>query len=358
MSDGSKKKHSRKVGPRVTTLADLSEHTGLSKSTVSRALSGYSDISTETKQRVQDAAKKLGYYPSAIARSIKKGTSQSAAIILPQGYEEANALATLELIEGISNELLSRDWTLTVCSTNGLERLSEIQRLIIQEKRVDGCIIPAPTTNDSRIEMLTEFGVPFVTYGHVDGLSSHYCDVDIDGCIANSVSILKGSGHTRIAFVGLKKSNIEPDHWLQSFHRSMSQSDLAMVPGFQSACGSNMQETKQFARVLLSSKNPPTAFLCASDAAAFGVYAACRELEILVGDQVSVVGFGNHRMIDCLSPGLTSYSVNYRRSGAQLANLLMEHIQNTEAPKKRKHLEKAVLVRRDSIGFPALGSRG
>ncbi|WP_170663358.1 LacI family DNA-binding transcriptional regulator [Ruegeria profundi] len=349
MSDGNKKKHSRKVGQRVTTIADLSEHTGLSKSTVSRALSGYSDISKETKQRVQDAAKKLGYHPSAIARSIKTGTSQSAAIILPQWYEEANALATLELIEGISNELLSNDWTLTVCSTNGLDSLSEIQRLIIQEKRVDGCIIPAPATNDSRIEMLTEFGVPFVTYGHVDGLDSLYCDVDIDGCIANSLSILKDSGHTRIAFVELNKNNIKPDHWLHGFHRSMSQSDLTVVPGFQSNGSSSVQDAKQFAQVLLSSSNPPTAFLCASDTVAFGVYAACRELGIPVGDQVSVIGFGNHTLIDCISPGLTSYSVDYRKSGSKLANLLLDHIQNLDAP-RCGYLEEAVLVRRESVG--------
>ncbi len=349
MSYGNKKKYSKKVGLRVTTFADLSKHTGLSKSTVSRALSGYSDISSETKQRVQDAAKKLGYHPSAIARSIKTGTSQSAAIILPQGYEEANALATLELIEGISNELLSKDWTLTVCSTKGLDRLSEIQRLIIQEKRVDGCIIPAPTNNDSRIEMLTEFGVPFVIYGHIDGLSSHYCNVDIDGCIANSVSILEGSGHTRIAFVGLNKSNIEPDHWLHSFHRSMSQSDLAIVPGFQSNSSSSVQDAKQFTQVLLSSSNPPTAFLCESDTVAFGVYAACRELGISVGEQVSVIGFGNHTLIDCFSPGLTSYSVGYRKSGAELANLLLDHIQNLDAP-RCGYLEEAALVRRESVG--------
>ena len=69
----------------------------------------------------------------------------------------------------------------------------------------------------------------------------------------------------------------------------------------------NVDGAAEVATELLTADNPPTAFLCLADAMAYGVYSAARELDLSVPEDISVIGFDDHRVSRLLTPPLTSY---------------------------------------------------
>ena len=98
------------------TIQDLADHLGISKGTVSRALRGYADVSASTVARVQQAAKELGYQPSAVAQGIKTGLARSVGLILLPKSRAASRPFLMQFINGISTSIAKQGYTLTVAT--------------------------------------------------------------------------------------------------------------------------------------------------------------------------------------------------------------------------------------------------
>jgi len=98
------------------TIGKLAEKLGLSKSTVSRALSDYPDIAPATKKRVLAAAEKYRYRPSSYAQSIKTGVAKSVALILSVSNDMVQQASLADLLDGLSSRLGQEEWTLTVAT--------------------------------------------------------------------------------------------------------------------------------------------------------------------------------------------------------------------------------------------------
>jgi LacI family xylobiose transport system transcriptional regulator len=102
------------------------------------------------------------------------------------------------------------------------------------------------------------------------------------------------------------------------------------------------------ARRQLVAPDPPTAFLCLADSIAFGVYAAARDLQLVVPRDVSVIGYDDLPVASVVDPPLTTVRQPMRRVGEHAATLLLDRLEGERIP-ERTHLLRAQLVRRGSV---------
>ena len=332
------------------TIQDLADHLGISKGTVSRALRGYADVSASTVARVQQAAKKLGYQPSAVAQGIKTGLARSVGLILLPKSRAASRPFLMQFINGISTSIAKQGYTLTVATAQSDAEMVELHRDLFVQRKVDGFILPRTMHDDPRIQILDQLKAPLVLYGQTENLTQYsWFDINQVECFRRATARLLAFGHRHLAFLGgdaplfynsLRRKGVELG--IQEFEREEVQLQI-----FENI--TTVPDGLECAIRLLKSPQPPTGFLCALDLSALGVIRAIKQLELIPGEHISVIGYEGIPEGDFSEPGLTTFEVDQYEAGFQCGVKLMQLIHEKGA-KVSGTLTMAVLLERGSDG--------
>jgi len=344
-SAGARPNRGRKV-----TIQDLSDHLGLSKSTVSRALNKYPDIAKSTQVRVASAAKKMGYRPSNHAQAIRTGLVKSVGLVLNVAGENAHRPFLAEFLDGISRRLGEEEWTLVVATAQSDEHSIDVHSRLIAEQKVDGFILPRTKIHDARVDLLKSRGVPFVLYGRVaDMRDCPWYDIAGEQAMERAVARLHGFGHRRIAFVGGHADNnfelLRRDGYLVGLENAGIALDTSLI----AEGAMSIEQGFRAARDLLMLPAPPTALICALDRAAVGACRAAASLGLYVGRDISVIGYDGIPEGAYATPPLTTFSVDSKRAGSRLADIILKVILGADAESFRE-LAVARLIERQSDG--------
>ncbi|WP_028021570.1 substrate-binding domain-containing protein [Enterovibrio calviensis] len=330
------------------TINDLSRALGLSKGTVSRALNDYPDISPVTKQRVRAKAEEIGYRALSYAQAIKTGQVRAIGLVLNLGNDNAHRPFLTNFIDGISRAVSRQNWTLTVATANSEDdELSTLSRLIAEHK-VDGFILPRSRVDDGRVHLLKAAKVPFVIFGRTADMSgvSNF-DIRGESAMQASVSLLANKGHRRIAFINGGKEYNYSHLREQGYRDGITQAGLDIDEALIVSGGITKAAGQRLGAKLLGLPQPPTAIVCALDIAALGVYRAAADKGLEIGSDLAVIGYDGLPESEFASPPLTTFSVDMRLSGEQLASLLLRQI-NGEQPEALRELMDAQLMQRRS----------
>ncbi len=332
------------------SIQALADSLGISISTVSRALNGYTDVSAATRARVMQAAKAMNYSPHPAAHRLATGKTGAIAIVnaTRDGRSVDSSMAALHL--AVSETLrIEGYFTLSLVLAGGDQELVELDRLIAG-RLVDGMVLTRTRTLDARVQCLQEQKIPFVTYGRtLDNAPHAWVDTDYEQGIYSAMQTLISRGHRRIALIngmahmtfaslierGMHQARLEAQ--LASQDCPVHYTDLTGTAGLHAT------------RQMLQNATPPTAFICASDALALGAYAAAREHGLQVGSDVSIIGFGNTEAGQLAQPPLASISHDLLAHGQQVAKLLLSVIAG-QHPMDLHALHSADLTSRPSIG--------
>ncbi|MFG5410406.1 LacI family DNA-binding transcriptional regulator [Piscinibacter sakaiensis] len=182
-------------------LKDLSAHLGLSPTTVSRALSGYSDVSPATRERVRQAAQELGYQPNRAARQVALGRADAVGIVYSPATEFLGNPSFLQMLEGLARTLDEAGCDLLLAAAPTEDELPIYDRMV-RGRRVDALVVAHTLREDPRIRYLQDSGFPFVAYGRTaraDGFP--WFDFDNEACSRLAVQALVAAGHRMIAYV-------------------------------------------------------------------------------------------------------------------------------------------------------------
>lgn len=147
-------------------IGDIAVALGVSKTTVSRAISGKGRISAETRARVKDYIEQHNYRPNVMARGLANNRTYNIALVLPNEFSRFEQPFSRESMSGVHKTAIKCDYdvVITIAQPNDLGPI----RRIIENKKVDGCILFQATENDSVISYLKENKVPFVLMGSCD----------------------------------------------------------------------------------------------------------------------------------------------------------------------------------------------
>ena len=169
------------------TIADVAEALGVSKTTVSRAISGKGRIGKETRKRVLEYIEEHDYKPNAIAKGLAQSKTYNICVVMPRDYEVVDWNFFQRCLFGIQEmaETVGYDILLTMCQMNDI---SSLERIVANHK-VDGVI-------------LQQKNIPFVTTGSTNYEGVIQIDHNHRSACRELTSIILMKNLKRIALIG------------------------------------------------------------------------------------------------------------------------------------------------------------
>ena len=326
-------------------LDDIATALGLSKSTVSRAISGKGRISPSTREKVQECIKAMNYRPNSIAKSLSESKTYNIGVVIPMDSDETEAPFFQTCLMGISRECAMRDYDAVVISTDKKD-ISQLDRVLLNRK-VDGVIVTRPVKDSAIEKLLIEHGVPFVVVGKSGMKGAVSVDsAHMEGCRELTSYLLMSNSPEKI---GLLMNNM-------SFTVNKSRYE-----GFESAFAAigatppenmvhlGIDGTVQFSRAVSALlKEEPECIICGDDMLCMKLLAELNSLGIRIPEDIKVASFYDSVFLDIYSPPITSLIFNAEELGAACASVLLEMLNGAEV-KESSNLNFEMLIRRSTM---------
>ncbi len=338
-------------------LKELSEKLGVSQTTVSRALSGYPEVSEATRQRVSAAAERYGYFPNRRAAGLATGRSKMIGHILPKStqHEMVNPIFG-DFVAGAVETYASRGYDMFFSQVSDQDE-AETYRRLMRTGAVDGVIIQGPRINDERIKALTEIGLPFAVHGRSSGVTVPYNWVDVNNksSFQRATEFLLDLGHRRIALInGLEDMDFAMRR-RNGYLLGLQSRGIVIDPAIMRSDEMTEVYGHHQTRDMLSLDNPPTAILVSSLISAIGVRRAIEEAGLIMGKDVSVITHDDE--LSYLRNGengpiFTATRSSVSEAGHHLATMLLNQVENPSLPPQSKLLEAQLVVGRSTGPAP------
>ena len=330
-------------------IRDLAKACGLSVSTVSKALNGYSDVSAETREAVQKAAEELGYHPSAIARGLKTGRSMNLGVI----YQDAAGRGLTHsyfspVLQAFREEAERRGYDITFISERPGVSLLEQCRV----RSVDGvCVVCAPLEDPGIRGLVSGATFPLVS---IDGACPGKPGIASDNeqgmtlLVRHALSL----GHRRIAYVCGDPVRVT-EMRVHIFREEMRRASVPLPRAYLCpAVYHDPRATNEAVRSLLALPEAPTCILLPDDYAALGGLDAIREMGLRIPGDVSVAGFDGVPLLQMCRPRLTSVRQDTSAIGKQAAALLIRLIEEPGAATPETERIPCELLPGDTLAAP------
>ncbi len=307
-----------------TQLEDVAAALGLSKSTVSRAISGKGRISAETRERVLECIKELNYRPNIIAKSLSESRTYNIGVVIPMDSNDAEAPFFQTCITGIVRECAEKNYDAVIIGTDKND-LSQLIR-VVENRKVDGVIITRPLADNSMEKLLCESGMPFIVVGRsmMDGTitvdSNHK-----DGCRELTSYLLMSNPHEK---VGLLMGNM--NHTVNKSRYAGFESAFAVFGAKPSPdmVYTGIETTLQFSKAVSSLLNHnPRCIICGDDMICMKLLAELNNLSKNIPDDIRVASFYDSIYLDNYIPSVTSLIFDAGELGAAAACALMRTVE-------------------------------
>ncbi len=339
-----------KTGPRKTTLADVAREAKVSPATISRLMRGTATINADTRERVSQAAIKLGFSLSSRNRTPIIAFLLSNRDVL-HSFHSAVLMGAEAYCAEYDYGLLFLAFKYSLAARAQEVDLPEI---LLRTGVVAGVIV-AGANSQSLLDALSLRHMPWVVLGNnVVGPWQHpkprcvFFD-DVGGA-AEITDYLISLGHRHIGFAG----NLKWPWYLRRFQGYRHAMEAAcLVPRGCDLDSNNDEETGYLAAKFLLKDTPRvTAIFAGDDHAARGVYKAARDLGLRLPEDLSVAGFNDTLEASSLHPTLTSMHVFTDELGRRLAKMLLNQVAHSEQTMENLLLPTR-LIRRDSCISPS-----
>ena len=331
----------------MTTIRDIATKANTSIATVSRVINNQSGFSQETKERVEKVIEEREYEPNAIARGLIKNKTNTIGVMFPN----IASMLTSELLNGIENVAQSRNFSIIVSYTySSPERTMEYLKTL-KEKRIDGLIFTSDFLTDKYISYMKKMNIPIVLLSTITTKAQlPFVKVDDFKASYAAVEYLINKGHTKIALLsGNPEDTIAGEPRIAGYKKALQDHHLPCKDN-QIAYGYdfNFQDGKNNLGKLLSQFPEMTAIFAASDEMAVGAIASAHERNILIPDELSIIGYDNILISEMASPSLTTVGQPLFDMGCTAANLLFKKINNEELIETEVYLPYKI-VERNSV---------
>jgi len=324
---------------RQSTIARIAAEAGVSAPTVSKVINGRSDVSPETRQRVEAVIREHGYERS---RKLVR-----PAPLLEVIFHELESDWALEIIMGV--EQVARDHDLAVVLSEMQGRRTPGRSWVegVLARRPTGVIAVLSDLSEGQRALLNSRGIPLVV---VDPTGEPLHDTPSIGATNWSGGLaatrhLLGLGHRRIGVIAGPESVLCSRARLDGYRAAMDEAEVAVDPGLIRYGNFHVQDGVAEGRTLLRLPDRPTAIFAGNDLQALGVYQAAREARLHIPEDLSVVGFDDLPVATWVGPPLTTVRQPLIQMAVAGARLVLRLANGEHPSQTRVELATELVVR-------------
>jgi LacI family transcriptional regulator len=333
-------KEGKKSG--IPTIYDVAREAGVSYTTVSRALSGYEFVKPSTREKVLQAAEKLGYVPNQQARSLAGGRSNLIGVLVPA---LSNSYIS-EILRGIDEELAKSNYNLILYTTHRHHGKESTYAAKIMNGAAEGLLLVVPLISTSYLDALRQQDFPYVLIDQSDETEKSLV-VSGTNCKGayEATRYLIELGHRRIGFIsGLAGLNSTAER-LKGYKAALRDHGIPLRDELIAEGSFRESGGYAAAQKLLTLTETPTAIFAANDLSAFGAIEAVRQRGWRIPEDMSVIGFDDIPQASNVYPKLTTVHQPLAQMGREAVSLLLERIEDPTQGMCQAILETQLILR-------------
>jgi DNA-binding LacI/PurR family transcriptional regulator len=336
-----------------TSIKEVARQAGVSLGTVSNVLNRPHLVAEETRQRVLDVIKDLGYVRNDSARQLRAGRSRTVAIVV---LDVANPFFT-DVVRGAEEAIEAAGAVAIVCNSGQNPGRERRHLELLEEQRVQGILItPIDGDRDVQLANLAKRGIPVVLVDRGSGQLDR-CSVAVDDVLGGRLAgrHFRELGHERVAFVGGPMAIPQVADRRRGFTTALRGVDVHtfLTPTLTAAAG--RQAGAEIADIPPADR--PTAIFCANDLLALGVLQEMTLRRIRVPREVAILGYDDIDFAAAAAVPLSSVRQPREQLGRAAAELLLDEVNSGDQHEHRHVVFKPELVARESTARAPRGRR-
>ncbi|MDR1000169.1 MAG: LacI family transcriptional regulator [Clostridiales bacterium] len=296
---------------------EIARLAGVSRSTVSRVVNGYSNVPDSTRERVMKVIAEHEYYPLLSGQLLAGKRSGTLGFFwVSNGTIHCDMLSSSFFVYVTENAANNGYLLLSGILPNFTDEINRnwVKRIFMQE-RIDGGIFVGASNNSPLIDELVAKGkiVGVFDYHHPDVNVSNLITVNFENDTgAKVIDYLVGLGHKKIAIIDGNMNNYSSLKRHEGFISSMQRHNIPLHRGWMIYADVTEQSGYIACKELMASaKELPTAIAVNNDSCALGVCAALDEAGISIPQQISVIGIDGHPRGRYQAPPLTTFEFDF-----------------------------------------------
>ncbi|MDD6038084.1 MAG: LacI family DNA-binding transcriptional regulator [bacterium] len=311
----------------MASMKDISVACGVSVATVSKALNDHRDIGKDTKERIRQVAKEMGYFPNSAAQALKTNRTNNIGVLF---VDEAHSGLTHDyfayVLDSFKRTAESHGYDITFinCTRSETNQMSYLEH--VKHRGFDGVVIACINFYDPMVVELIQSDVPVVTIDHLFNSRIAVISDNVNG-MRTLFSYVYHKGHRKIAYIHGTDSSVTRNR-MSAFYRTAKEYGIDIPDEYvMEAAYRNTGAAYDCTMKLLGLPDPPTCIFYPDDFASFGGMNAIQEKGLSIPDDISIVGYDGLRVARHIEPRLTTLRQDTKEIGERAAENLISLIE-------------------------------
>lgn len=316
------------MGKKIS-ITDIANALGISKTTVSRALSGKGRVGESTKTKVLDYIEEHDAEFNSDYGNKSLDRTHNIAISIPSGQVSTEGIPFFQsCLQGILEEASKHNYDVMV-SMNNNKNLGQLQR-IIEEHKVDGVVVTRTLANDEQVELLKNSGMPFVTVGSYNGRDVVQVDDDHEKACADLTERLIHKGYHKIALISGNSAHVVTQTRTKGFLEGMR------ANGESNAGSFIFQDSKDNLEDVIKTimSRHFDCIIGMDDSITTRVLEILAKLRISVPRDIKLASFYNSEALNKNTPPVTTLDFSGEDLGSKACDILIKMIEGKDVPRK------------------------
>lgn len=327
----------------MPTIMDISRVSGLSKSTVSRVLNNHPHVSVESRQKVQNAIKQLGYVRNTQGVQLRLQTSNHIGVLVPDVEHPFFS----QLVSALSRSLGSAGYQLIIYQTELSREYERDVYVRLLRREMDAVVIAHSHFSEREIKEFIGSSIGIICNEAMDGEFLDVFRLDEEDAVFQATAYLLSKGRRHLFFCMDHLTPLQARRW-KGFHLAHQKFGLACT---KSQCYTGlvtMEDGYALGEQLFSSDHLPDGMITGSDFVATGLLKAAKQKGISVPQEMSVIGCDNHPVGLMTNPELTTLTNCIPEMVRDVTECLTRRLKGVQSAPIMKTYKASLIIRKST----------
>lgn len=336
------------MGSTSVTIKDIAKLLGISKSTVSRALSEHTDVNMETRKKVLEIAQKLNYQPNVLALNLKQQRTNTIGVVIPETVNRFFAKA----IGGIQRVANQAGYNVMICQSNEsyVTERNNLQSLV--GAHVDGILVSVSSETDrtDHFDTLLQKNIPVVFFDRIrEELQTSQVYTDNYEISFEATEHLIAQGCRRIALVAGPQNLYNSRNRMKGYVDALQKHSLPLKNEYVIHANFRHGNTEEYTRYLINLPERPDAIFAINDYAAIEMMHIIKKSGLRIPSDIAVLGFNNENIGRFVEPSLSTIDHPAFDMGIAAAEILLQKIKTGNLEQQKRLIKSRLVIRESTL---------